>query len=109
MRQAGIIAAGGIYALENNLERIKEDNDNAKLLAEKLANLPDIIIEPEKVDTNIVIFKVKKRNSDKFAEKLLDKGLRLSVLHDKLRAVTHLDVDEDDILEAVKIFKEVLA
>ncbi|MDZ7673223.1 MAG: low specificity L-threonine aldolase [Halanaerobiales bacterium] len=109
MRQAGIIAAGGIYALENNLERIKEDNDNAKLLAEELANLPDIIIDPEKVDTNIVIFKVKKRNSDKFAEKLLDKGLRLSVLHDKLRAVTHLDVDEDDILEAVKIFKEVLA
>lgn len=109
MRQAGIIAAGGIYALENNLERIKEDNDNAKLLAEELAKLPDVVIEPKKVDTNIVIFKVESRNSDKFAEKLLDKGLRLSVLHDKLRAVTHLDVDRNDILEAVKIFKEILA
>ncbi len=108
MRQAGIIAAGGIYALENNLERIKEDNDNAKLLAEELAKLPDVVIDPKKVDTNIVIFKVKSRNSDKFAEKLQDKGLRLSVLHDKLRAVTHLDVDKDDILEAVEIFKEVL-
>ncbi|MGM0445793.1 MAG: threonine aldolase family protein [Bacillota bacterium] len=109
MRQAGIIAAGGIYALENNLERIKEDNDNAKLLAEELAKLPDVVIEPDKVDTNIVIFKIKNRNSDKFAEKLLDRGLRLSVLHDKLRAVTHLDVDRDDILEAVNIFKKVLA
>jgi threonine aldolase len=108
MRQAGIIAAGGIYALDNNLERIKEDNDNAKLLAEELAKLPDVEIEPKKVDTNIVIFKIKNRNSDKFAEKLLDKGLRLSVLHDKLRAVTHLDVDREDILKAINIFKEVL-
>jgi|SRR6056297_152200 len=108
MRQAGIIAAGGIYALENNLERIKKDNDNAKLLAVELAKLPDVEIEPKKVDTNIVIFKIKNRNSDKFAEKLLDKGLRLSVLHDKLRAVTHLDVDRQDILEAINIFKEVL-
>lgn len=108
MRQAGIIAAGGIYALDNNLERIKDDNANAKLLAEELAKLPEVEIEPEKVDTNIVIFKIKNRNSNKFAEKLLNKGLRLSVLHDKLRAVTHLDVDRDDILSAISIFKEVL-
>jgi threonine aldolase len=108
MRQAGIIAAGGIYALENNIERIKEDNENAKLFAEELSKLSDVEIEPNKVDTNIIIFKIKNRNSNKFAEKLLDKGLRLSVLHDKLRAVTHLDVDRDDILTAINIFKEVL-
>src|SRR6056297_67025 len=105
MRQAGIIAAGGIYALENNVERLKEDNKNAKLLAEKLAKIPSVEIDPETVDTNIVIFKIKGQNSAQFAEKLLEDGLRVSVLHDKLRAVTHLDVNREDILEAAEIFK----
>ena len=108
MRQAGIIAAGGIYALENNLERLSVDNENAKLLAEKLANLDKVEIDPDTVDTNIVIFKVNGVSSADFADKLLKEGLRVSVLHDKLRAVTHLDVDREDILEAVKIFKSML-
>ncbi|HKL12344.1 MAG TPA: threonine aldolase family protein [Halanaerobiales bacterium] len=108
MRQAGIIAAGGIYALENNLERLKVDNGNAKLLAEKLAELDRVEIDPETVDTNIVIFKIKGQNSAQFAEKLLEDGLRVSVLHDKLRAVTHLDVNREDILEAAEIFKRKL-
>jgi len=106
MRQAGIIAAGGIYALENNLERLKEDNKNAKLLAERLAEIPSVEIEPQDVETNIVIFKIKGKSSDSFAEKILQDGLRVSVLHDKLRAVTHLDVDRTDILKAVEIFKK---
>ena len=109
MRQAGIIAAGGIYAIENNLERLQEDNENAKLLAERLSELEKVEIEPDTVDTNIVIFKIKGVDSSEFAEKLLEDGLRVSVLHDKLRAVTHLDVDRDDILEAVDIFKKNLS
>ncbi|MFO7814167.1 MAG: GntG family PLP-dependent aldolase [Halanaerobiales bacterium] len=106
MRQAGIIAAGGIYALENNLERLKVDNDNAKLLAEELAEIPAVDIDPTTVETNIVIFKIKGVKSAEFAEKLLEDGLRVSVLHDKLRAVTHLDVNREDILDAVDIFKK---
>ncbi len=108
MRQAGIIAAGGIYALENNLERLKDDNKNAKLLAARLAELDKVEIDPSTVDTNIVIFKIKGESSAEFADKLLEAGLRVSVLHDKLRAVTHLDVDRNDILEAVEIFKKKL-
>ncbi len=108
MRQAGIIAAGGIYALENNLDRLSVDNENAKLLAHKLAEIDKVDIDPENVDTNIVIFKIKGEDSADFAEKLLEEGLRVSVLHDKLRAVTHLDVTREEILEAVEIFREKL-
>ena len=108
MRQAGIIAAGGIYALENNLDRLSLDNENAKLLAHKLAEIDKVDIDPENVDTNIVIFKIKGEDSADFAEKLLEEGLRVSVLHDKLRAVTHLDVTREDILEAVEIFRKKL-
>jgi threonine aldolase len=106
MRQAGIIAAGGIYALENNLERLKTDNENAKLLAEELAKIPAVEINPSTVETNIVIFKIKGVKSAEFAEKLLEDGLRVSVLHDKIRAVTHLDVSREEILKAVDIFKK---
>lgn len=106
MRQAGIIAAGGIYALENNLDRIVKDNENAKFFAEKLAEIGKVNIDPDLVDTNIVIFDIKDRDSAKFAEKLLKDGLRVSVLHDKIRVVTHLDVDRSDILKAIKIFKK---
>ena len=108
MRQAGIIAAGGIYALENNLDRLSVDNENAKLLAHKLAEIDKVDIDPENVDTNIVIFKIKGEDSADFAEKLLEEGLRVSVLHDKLRAVTHLDVTREDIFEAVEIFRKKL-
>ena len=108
MRQAGIIAAGGIYALENNLDRLSLDNENAKLLAHKLAEIDKVDIDPENVDTNIVIFKIKGEDSADFAEKLLEEGLRVSVLHDKLRAVTHLDVTREEILEAVEIFRKKL-
>lgn len=106
MRQAGIIAAGGIYALENNLERLKADNENAKLLAKELAEIPAVDIDPATVETNIVIFKIKGVKSAEFAEKLLEDGLRVSVLHDKIRAVTHLDVSREEILEAIEIFKK---
>ncbi len=108
MRQAGIIAAGGIYALENNLDRLKIDNENAKLLAEELAQIPAVEIDSSTVETNIVIFKIKGVKSAEFAENLLEDGLRVSVLHDKIRAVTHLDVNREDVLDAINIFKKYL-
>ena len=112
MRQAGIIAAGGIYALENNVERLKKDNDNAKKLARGLSQVAEIDLDPDTVDTNIVIFKLKNIDSDKFSDKLLEQGVRMTVLGEqKMRAVTHLDVDENDIeyaIETVKMFTKSL-
>src|SRR3546814_14719506 len=58
MRQAGIIAAAGIYALEHNIERLAEDHANARLFAESLRNLPGIAADPEEVETNIVFFDI---------------------------------------------------
>ncbi|MFW6007063.1 MAG: threonine aldolase family protein [Halanaerobiales bacterium] len=106
MRQAGIIAAGGIYALENNVERLKEDNDNAKKLARSLKGIPGIELDPDSVDTNIVIFKLNSITAEKFSDMLLEKGVRMSIVGDNLmRAVTHLDVESKDIDYAVKVIE----
>lgn len=102
MRQAGIIAAGGIYALEHNRKRLEEDNENAAYLARKLAEIDRIIINPEEVQTNIVLFRVRDMESEAFADKIRDRGVRFSVLEDSLRAVTHLDVERQDIDFALK-------
>ena len=58
LRQAGIVAAGCLYALDHNVERLAEDHENARLLAEGLAELPASTIDPATVETNIVIFEV---------------------------------------------------
>ncbi len=102
MRQAGIIAAGGIFALEHNVSRLAEDHEHAKMLAETIADQPGLEIDPETVETNIVLFSVADAKADIFADELLKKGIRVSRLEGKLRAVTHLDVNRDDIRYAVK-------
>ena len=107
MRQAGIIAAGGIYALRNNVERLQEDNANAKRLARGLSKISGIEIDPDSVDSNIVIFKLKGITSKEFSDKLLDKGVRMTVMGDHLmRAVTHLDVDKSDIGYGLEVLEE---
>jgi threonine aldolase len=106
MRQAGIIAAGGIYALENQLERLTDDNRNAQKLAEGLDYIDHIEIEPNQVETNIVLFKIREIDAEDFTEKLQKNGVRMSVMGaDLVRAVTHLHIDQEDIdytLEAVR-------
>lgn len=109
MRQAGIIAAGGIYALEHNVERLKEDNENARYFAEGITGLPGIEIDAESVETNIVLFRVKGMTAEEFSDRLLRKGVRVSIMgKDLLRAVTHLDVDREDIEYAIKAVSEII-
>lgn len=109
MRQAGIIAAGGIYALENNMERLQEDNENARYLANMLADISNIEIDPESVETNIVLFRVKGMSADRFSNRLLEKGVRVSIMKGNfLRAVTHLDVNREDIDYAIKVIRDVV-
>ena len=106
MRQAGIIAAGGIYALNNNVERLADDNKNAKKLAEGLEYIDNIEVNPDLVETNIVLFKIKGIAADEFTEHLQERGVRMSVMGpDLVRAVTHLHIDREDIdfaLDAVR-------
>ncbi|MCC3145508.1 aminotransferase class V-fold PLP-dependent enzyme [Halanaerobium sp. Z-7514] len=107
MRQAGIIAAGGIFALEHNVSRLKEDHEHAKMLAKTIDAQPGLEIDPDTVETNIVLFSVKDNKTELFADELLKEGIRVSRLNGKLRAVTHLDVNRDDIRFAVKNIEKI--
>ena len=108
MRQAGIIAAGALYALENNIERLSEDHDNAKILAAGLDQIEGIEVE-KPVETNIVFFSVRglETTAERFNRLLLERGLRLSTMGEaRLRAVTHLDVSKNQVEEAVSIVRD---
>ena len=102
MRQAGIIAAGCIYALEHNVERLAEDHEHARVLADGFAELGCEVIPPE---TNIVIFSA----PEGFVDAMARRAIELSDTPDgRVRAVTHLDVSRADIDETLKIARGVL-
>lgn len=110
MRQAGIIAAAGLYALQNNIERLKEDHKKAKFLAERIQANPNLEIDLKAVQTNILLFHPKKISVDDGIKKCKEKGLLLSVGKiDLIRAVTHLDVTDQDIIKAADIIDEVFS
>jgi threonine aldolase len=106
MRQAGIIAAGGVYALRHHIDRLAQDHDRARRLARGLAMLPGIALDPEQVETNIVVFDVglTGMTGDVFAARTLGShGVRFSVLGPTtVRAVTHLDIPPDGVERALE-------
>jgi threonine aldolase len=106
MRQAGIIAAGGVYALRHHVKRLAEDHERARRLARGLATLPGIALDPELVETNIVIFDVSRTglSGEEFgARTLASHGVRFSVLGpNTVRAVTHLDIPPDGVERALE-------
>ncbi len=108
MRQAGVIAAAGLYALKNNTERLAEDHQKAKLLAEAINSIPSLKINIDSVQTNIVIFKPLILSVEDSLRKCKENGLLLSVGKvDSLRAITHLDVNFDEIKKAIQIIEKV--
>ncbi|MCE5198299.1 MAG: GntG family PLP-dependent aldolase [Armatimonadota bacterium] len=111
MRQAGIIAAAGIYALTHNIDRLCEDHANASRLACGLSEIPAIRIDPSHVQTNIVVYDIANTGllPDEFMSRLMEFGVRMSSYRGTtVRAVTHLDVDREDIDVAVNAVKSVL-
>ncbi|WP_447972539.1 low-specificity L-threonine aldolase [Nitrospira sp. Kam-Ns4a] len=112
MRQAGTLAAAGLYALEHHIARLKEDHDNARRLAEALARMPAVSVDPARVETNIVIFDVtdRRRTAADLAAELKSAGVLVNAVGARtLRAVTHLNVTAADIEEAGRIFARVLS
>src|SRR4051794_33075299 len=99
-RQSGSIAAACLYALDNNVERLAEDHANAQRLAEGLAQIPSVEIDPATVETNIVIFKVP--DPAGLIESLAGR-VELSPASGGVRAVTHMDVTREEIDEALKL------
>ncbi len=113
MRQAGIIAAAGVYALRHHMDRLAEDHERAGLLARGLAKLPGIALDPTRVETNIVIFDVSGAgiSGETFASRTLaSHGVRFSVLgFSTVRAVTHLDVPANGIELALEAARAAVA
>lgn len=111
MRQAGILAAAGIYALKHNIRRLTDDHKRARRLAEALAGMAGIELDLSEVQTNMVIFRVAhpKFDADSLVLALARQGvLTLALSKDSIRAVTHLDVSEQGISRAIKIFRKVM-
>jgi len=111
MRQVGILAAAGLYALEHNVGRLKIDHENARILAEGLRNIEGLYIDPQQVQTNMVMIYLRdpRRTTSELVQKLSGQGVALNAVdHERLRAVTHLDVNRAEIEETVTIFKTVL-
>jgi len=113
MRQSGIVAAAGIYALENNILRLKDDHENALFFVNNLSKFSSHIkvINSPPV-TNIVLFDwiSEKFSAEKFDEYCLEKKLRFSRIEkNRFRAVTHLDITKDDVIAADKIIHDILA
>jgi threonine aldolase len=109
MRQAGVLAAAGIYALEHNITRLKEDHEHARRLANLLAYIPSVSLDLKSVETNIIFFDVKSSRSpaDLVAALKAEGVLINAVGGTTYRAVTHLDVSQDDIDRAGQIFSRV--
>ncbi len=111
MRQVGIMAAAGIYALDHHLERLKEDHQNAKRLAVGLKEFKGISINPMHVETNIIIADVADTGmtAPQVAEAMKKEGVLIHAFgKTQIRLVTHLDVSAEDIEKALKAFEKVL-
>ncbi|MBM2827258.1 MAG: Low-specificity L-threonine aldolase, partial [Dehalococcoidia bacterium] len=110
MRQAGIVAAAGLYALEHMVDRLAEDHANARTLADGLAELPGLSIDPSMAQTNIVIFDLDAGiPAEPFIAVLRERGLLVSRYGDqRLRMVTHFGITEADVKEALRIMGEAL-
>jgi threonine aldolase len=101
MRQSGIVAAAGLYALDHHVDRLADDHGRARRLAEGLAPLPGVDLDAATVETNIVIFGVPDAPAFCAALERADVGM-LPVGPDRVRAVTHLDVDDAGIERALE-------
>ncbi len=106
MRQAGVIAAAGIVALEKMVDRLNEDHINAKKLAVGLSKIPNIGIDVDKVQTNILYFEIKNVPELKLANLLEDKGIKLYPRKPKWRIVTHSGITRTDIDFVLDAFKK---
>jgi threonine aldolase len=106
MRQAGILAAAGIYALEHNIQRLAEDHDHAKRLAEVLAETAWADVDPEAVETNIVYFETPTAEAAEVSRKLREAGILANpTAANRIRMVTHMDVSPQDITEICRILQ----
>ena len=108
MRQAGIVAAAGLYALDHNVDRLAEDHANARALARGLSQIPGV--EVQEPETNLVFFKPDGAGvpGDKMVAALNKRGVLLAMMDGRIRACTHLDVNASQIEETIGYVREIV-
>jgi threonine aldolase len=109
LRQAGIVAAGCLYALDHHIEKLQEDHDNARRLARALSEIEGISVRSLEPETNMVFFDITGLGIDKtaFLEALRGRNVQMGAVGDYIRAVTHLDVSRQDIETAVSAVADI--
>ncbi len=111
MRQAGIIAAAGIVALDDMIERLREDHNNARILAEGISKIPGLLIDLNKVRTNIIYFDLtsKKISADELIQKSAQEGIKfLGTGPNRFRMVTHYGITEEMVKYTIKVLKKIM-
>ena len=110
MRQAGVIAAAGIVALDTMVDRLAQDHENARLLARGLARIPGLEIDPESVQTNILMAKVTNGLATDWVKRLAARGVKILPFEgNRIRFVTHYGIDASHIEEALSIIGSILS
>lgn len=111
MRQAGILAAAALYALDHHVERLAEDHANARRFAEAVAEMPGVSVDMDAVQTNIVYFEVTEPigTGKELCDRLRAEGVwMMAVAPQRIRAVTHLDVTREGIERAIRVLRDIL-
>jgi threonine aldolase len=112
LRQSGILAAAGLYALDNHLSRLPEDHANARLIGERLAAVPGVKLDLETVQSNIVVFRLEENAPDAatVVARAKDEGVLVNAFAARtVRAVTHLNVTRNDCVRGAEILARVVA
>jgi threonine aldolase len=112
MRQIGYLAAAAIYALDHNIERLAEDHENARLLAEAISRLECFRLDLDAVETNMVFFDVVAKDLDalRVVAMLRQEGVLMgTITNRRIRAVTHLDVSREDVLKVIEVFEKLFS
>ncbi|NPV82315.1 MAG: aminotransferase class I/II-fold pyridoxal phosphate-dependent enzyme [Candidatus Aminicenantes bacterium] len=111
MRQVGVLAACGLISLTKMVDRLKDDHARARRLAQAIHDLPGITLNPDEVETNIIIFYFNhpRLTIPELVNRLKEKGILCLAVFGGVRLVTHKDVDDEDVDRAIKAFREILA
>lgn len=112
LRQAGIVAAAALYALDHHVDRLADDHVHARQFAEAIADVPGIRIDPQAVETNLVFFDVdfQRGSAAQLSAALRERGVRINPIGpQRMRACTHLDVSEAQCLQAANAIRDVMS
>jgi threonine aldolase len=111
MRQAGVVAAAGIVALAQMVDRLQEDHENARILADGIAEIPGVGLDPDSVHTNIVFFDFLDHGmtAQRFCGRMREEGvLMLALDSGRVRAVTHYGIERADVEYALQVMRWVM-